>query len=198
MTNTILIGAGGHAKVICEILEQTRYRLAGYAALDECDWLDLKRYDDDGLIGDATVEAFVMGIGGVSPHELGRRLELYHQWLERGVAPINVLHPAAIVSKTAQLKDGVCVLAGAVLQPGASIGAATIINTRAIVEHDARVADGVHIAPGAVVLAEAQVGATAMIGAQATILPRAVVPSGTLVRAGELYPARNTTFTKEA
>ncbi|MEM8970675.1 MAG: hypothetical protein AAGD43_01245 [Pseudomonadota bacterium] len=198
MTNTILIGAGGHAKVICEILEQTKYRLIGYAALDECDWLDLKRYDDNTPIADATVEAFVMGIGGVNPYELSRRLGVYHQWQERGVAPINVSHPTAVVSKTAQLNEGVCVLAGAVLQPGASIGAATIINTRAIVEHDALVGDGVHIAPGAIVLAEAQIGASAMISAQATILPRAVVPPGTFVRAGELYPASKTTVTKDA
>lgn len=198
MIDTLLVGAGGHAKVVREIVEQSGHRIAAYAAPDECSWLEFPRYDDHAPILDHVPQAFVMGIGGVTPDKLRRRLDLYHSWLNRGLAPLIVLHPSAVVSKSAEVEDGSCVLAGAVLQPSVRIGEAAIINTRAVIEHDAHVGEGAHIAPGAVVLAEARIGPTAMIGAQAIVLPRAVVPHGAFVRAGELFPNCNIIRDKDA
>lgn len=185
----LLIGAGGHARNILELLAAAEHAVIGYVDPNACSWIDRPHWqyesEADSLPEDVGV---ALGIGGVKPEELKRRDELLQRFRDRGRAAPVLIHPLAIVSKSAVIGEGAQIMAGAVLQANCRIGQSAIVNTGAIVEHDAAIADGVHVAPGSIALGAANVGAYSMIGAGAVILPGATVPESTLVKAGTRFP----------
>jgi sugar O-acyltransferase (sialic acid O-acetyltransferase NeuD family) len=77
------------------------------------------------------------------------RLNLSLKYVSQGLKLATIIHPAAIVSKYAQIQEGTVIFANAVVNPYAKIGKASIINTGSIVEHDCVLEDGVHISPNA-------------------------------------------------
>ena len=187
----LLIGAGGHARNIIEMLSAAGHELVGYVDPNPCAWIEVQRWeresDTDALPADVGI---VLGIGGVTPDELRKRGALLRRYLDRGRAAPPIVHPQAVVSRTASLGQGCEIMAGVVLQAACTIGEGAIVNALAFIEHDAIVGTGTHIAPGATVLGAVKVGAFAMIGAGAVVLPGASVPEGMLVRAATRYPAK--------
>ena len=185
----ILVGAGGHARNIVEMLASAGHELIGYVDPMPCSWIGLTHWRHDSETRSLPREVgIVLGIGGVTPDQLGKRMQLLQQYRDVGRAAPAVVHPQAIVSKYATVGEGTHVMAGAVVQANARIGAGAIVNTGAIVEHDARVDDGVHVAPGAIVLGAVSVGACSMVGAGSVIIQSSKVPAATLIKAGTRFP----------
>jgi len=178
----VLVGAGGHARALVETIRSRGDEIAVYVDARGADWLGAPRKasDDEVRPQDGDI---VVGIGGMAPDELVRRLALFADYRRRGFGSDALVHPTAWVSATARLGAGSVVLAGAVVQPAVTIGEAVIINTGAIVEHDSVVGDGTHVAPGAIVLGHCRIGCCCMIGAGSVILPGTEVPDHTLVGA---------------
>ncbi len=173
-----------------EAIRGTGGAIVAYVDPREASWLSAKRIGEQGLT--AAMEAgakLVMGIGGVEPGGLAKRLDLVDSYRSKGMSFATTIHPAAHVSPTAMLEEGAIVLAGAVVQPEAAIGRGAIINTRAIVEHDSTIGAGSHVAPGAIVLGGCRVGSCCMIGAGAVILPGTTIADNSLVPAGARYPS---------
>lgn len=181
-----LVGAGGHAKALVEALLAQGHRIEVYVDLLESDWLDARRVTSDRDLSDTRL-AVIIGFGGTTPSALVKRLAVLRRYLARGFEAPAVVHPAATVSRSARLGAGVCIIAGAVIQPATNLGMGVIVNTNAVVDHDSAVAEGSHVAPGAVVLGGCKVGGCAMIGAGAVVLQGASVPDRTLVRAASLW-----------
>jgi sugar O-acyltransferase (sialic acid O-acetyltransferase NeuD family) len=184
----LLVGAGGHAKAVVECLAAADSAPTAYVDPQTRAWLRAKHYADDDEVGAGANRYFVLGLGGITPQALRRRLELFDRYVARGWRPAPAIHASAEVSGDAVLADGVVVLRRAVVQPGARIGRAAIVNTGAIVEHDAEIGAGAHIAPGAVILGDCRIGVAAMIGAGAVVLPSTQVPDETLVAALTRFP----------
>lgn len=185
----VLIGAGGHAKAVVEILQASSSRVVGYLDCRDAAWLRAPRLGDDSaaLALDPAV-GVVLGIGGIDPASLVRRAELLGNARRPWRPAPSVVHPSAVISSSATIEEGCTILAGAIIQPGARIGAGAIINTGAVVEHDSVVGAGSHISPRAVVLADATVGDYCMIGAGAVVLPGTTVKDNILVPAATRHP----------
>lgn len=187
--NILLVGAGGHAKGVVEVLTLCNQSLAAYADPNKAEWLDASWYQDVPtwikLNGNGR---FVMGIGGVAPDKLQKRMAIFDDICDQGLTPVTAIHPRASVSADADIQDGAIILTGAIVQPGAKIGRGAIINTGAIVEHDSIVGAGSHVAPGAIVLGQCHIGDACMVGAGAVILQGNTVETGTLVKAASRYP----------
>ena len=125
--------------------------------------------------------ACVVAIGGDRGAD---RLAIQAMMVESGLRPATLIHPAAVVAKSATLGAGSVVLAAAVVGPYARLGAACIVNTGASVDHECVLADGVHVAPGAVLAGCVRVAKHAFIGAGAVVLPRIAIGEGACVGAG--------------
>ena len=187
--NLVLIGAGGHAKAVCEAIAASDNVLCAYADPRPAAWLDIEHFDDESetdKLDPAT--GVVIGIGGVTTEALEARLRILDHFIEAGRPTPAIVHQAACVSPSAELGPGVIILAGAVVQPAAKLGRGAIVNTRAVVEHDSAIGAGSHIAPGAMVLGGCRVGDRAMVGAGAVVLPGSEVPDASLVPALKRYP----------
>ena len=186
----VLIGAGGHAKAIVEGITQRGETVVAYVDPREARWLPARRISEQGLAVEIAEGAgIVIGIGGVAPENLEKRLSLLEGYRTSGMPAPAVVHPGAHVSSTAALGQGTIVLAGAVIQPGVTIHQGVIVNTGAIVEHDSEIGAGSHIAPGAIVLGGCRIGKCCMIGAGAVILPGATVADHSLIAAATRYPS---------
>ena len=183
----LLIGAGGHARAIVEMLRHANTPVHAYVDPNPNNWLTARHFSNEDMV-DENESDFTLGLGGVSVSQLRRRLNIFCGLISRGWNPISVIHHTAAISDGAIIQPGAIVLETAIIQPDCHIGSATIINAGATINHGSEICDGTHIAPGAVVLAECRVGQSCMIGAGAVLLPGSVVPDDTLVPALTRYP----------
>lgn len=99
---------------------------------------------------------------------------------------MTIIHPDAVIARTATIGEGSIIMAGVVIQANAKVGRHAIINTNASIDHDCVIGDFVHVSPGAAVCGCVEVGDGAWVGAGAICVQGAFVPPWTLVRAGSL------------
>ena len=185
----ILLGAGGHAKVVLGLAHALGLRVIGVcdpglASAGETSWRGVPVLGDDRALArhDPREVALLNGIGHV-PGGAARR-QVHEQSVTAGFEFPTLVHPGALVDDTATLADGVQIMAGAIVQADASIGTGTIVNTGARVDHDCRIGQHVHIAPGAVLCGGVDVGDNAFLGAACTVLQQVDVGAQALVAAG--------------
>ena len=175
MRKTIGLGAGGHAKVVIDILSHDAdvelvglldanralhgTRVAGVPVVGGDDQLDALR--------SAGVTHAFIGVG--CSGDARPRARLYAAAIAAGFEPISAVHPRATVSRTARIGAGATIMAGAVVNAEARLGDNVIVNTGAIVEHDCRIGPHAHIATGARLASTVDVGEGAHVGVGASI-----------------------------
>jgi sugar O-acyltransferase (sialic acid O-acetyltransferase NeuD family) len=182
------IGAGGHAKVILDILRlMNTYSIVGMldpnCVGESISGVPVLGGDEllPRLRAEGVGSAFI-GLGGVG--DFAHRIKLIEKVQTAGFSFINVIHPMAIVANNIQLGQGVTIMAGVVINPGTNIGDNVIINTGAVVDHDCEIESYAHISPGAVLCGGVCVGLGAHIGAGATVRQYITVGDRALVGAG--------------
>jgi UDP-perosamine 4-acetyltransferase len=184
------IGAGGHAKVVLDILrQQGLIEIAGLTDADPklrgieilgCPVLGGDEIWPELLAGGVRY-AFI-GVGTVGAG--GARRRVYESARAAGFEIVAAIHPKSIVASSAEIGEGVTIMAGAIVNVDARLGADVIVNTGAIVEHDCIVGDHVHVATGVVLAGGVIVGEGAHIGAGAVVRQRITIGRGAMVGAG--------------
>lgn len=180
----LVLGAGGHARVIVDIVRASgTFDDMVLVAPDGPDVLDgVPRVGGDEVIDELHADGIRWAFVALGANGLRQRLA--GDLLARGFALANAVHPSAYVAPSATLGHGVAIMAGAVVHPGSTIGDLTIVNTRASVDHDCTVGVACHIAPGATVCGTVRIGDRSWIGAGATVIEGRCVDSDVLVGAG--------------
>lgn len=183
MKPVVIIGGGGHASVVLDVLRLRGRDVAGFVAPDG-NLGGLCRLGDDAWLDSQDARAFelAMGIGMVRPGPF--RPALFDRLKGRGFAFATLAHPSAVVAASATLGEGAQIMAGAVVQPGAAIGANAIVNSRAVIDHDCRIGDHVHVATGAALSGGVEVGEGALVGTGAAIIQGIRIGAQALVAAG--------------
>ncbi|MBC8331873.1 MAG: acetyltransferase [Anaerolineae bacterium] len=186
-------GAGGHARVIIEILRfDGSYDLVGLLdpgpELRGLDVLGVPVLGGDDLLPELVqhgIVHFFVGLGGAG-NNLPRQ-HLYEKALQHIMQPLQAIHPRAIISPFAEIGVGAIIMAGAVVNTCSRLGQNVIVNTNAVVEHDCIIGDHVHIAPGALLASAVRVESGAHVGIGAvihqglTIGEKAVIGAGAVV-----------------
>ncbi len=189
MQDILLLGLGGHAHSVVDSIEQARkYNIVGFLDTKETQG---KKFRDYTVLGtDETLEKYYnSGIRnafvtiGFMGHKNVRN-HLYKQLKRAGFTVPNIIDSTAVVSKNADLEDGIFVGKGAVINANARIEKMCIINTGAIIEHDCKVGEFSHIAVGSVLCGEVSVGKQTLIGANATVIQQKAVGDYCIVGAG--------------
>lgn len=183
----LLLGAGGHARVVRNVICLRGLALTGVCAPELAkgsDWQGLAAVggDEDVLQLGAQQILLANGIGVVPGQTVRARVhERFHGY---GYRFVTLVHPSAVVAECVELGKGVQVMAGAVIQPGSRIADGVVVNTGALVDHECHVAQHAFIGPGATLCGQVQVEAGAFIGAGAVVLPGVTVKRNTVVGAG--------------
>ena len=187
----ILIGAGGHARVIRELAELCGAKILGvcdpkFQGISDQQWHGLAVLGGDDYLSEVNPEKvwLVNGIGMLPGNPV--RQAVFERFTEMGFHFPSLVHPHAWLSGHASIGEGVQLMAGSVVQPGASIGANTIVNTRSSVDHDTVLGAHCHLAPGATLCGDVQVGHGSFIGAGATIIQAVKVAPKKFIKAGSL------------
>jgi UDP-perosamine 4-acetyltransferase len=184
----IVIGGGGHAKVLVSTLLLCGRSILGFVDLNPTapPLLGIKCFGSDAAVS-LHVPSDVQLVNGVgSTGSTARRQDVYERFTREGYCFATVKHPSAIIAPEAQIEDGVQVMAGAVVQAGCRLGANVIVNTGAQVDHDCIIGSHAHVAPGVTICGAVDVGAGAHIGAGATLIQGIRIGAGSVVGAGAL------------
>lgn len=164
MTEVYLYGAGGHAKVIAEILALQGHSVQGV-------------FDDNESI---TELLHYPALGSFKPERVGEQgqiiISVGNNAIRKKIADKlglsfgTAIHPAAVLSPTAAIGKGTVVMAGATVNSQATIGKHVILNTLSSVDHDCHIADFVHISPQAALAGDVTVGEGTHIGIGACVI----------------------------
>ncbi len=184
----ILLGAGGHAKVLLDILLEQNVEILGIAEKEgagcssDLYGVPVIGNDSDVLGYSPDAIALVNGIGSIASTAL--RQKIYEKYKRQGYRFRQVIHPRAIVSRRVEFCEGVQVMAGAVVNVGTHVGENSIVNTNASIDHDCIVGAHVHIAPGVTLSGGVKVGFCSHIGTGATIVQNVCIGEEVVVGAG--------------
>ncbi|OOB79910.1 MAG: serine acetyltransferase [Epulopiscium sp. Nuni2H_MBin003] len=190
MQDIILLGAGGHALVVKDIIQsRNEYNIVG--VVDKRFKKGEKVWDGIHCLGsDEELENLykkglkniALCIGGLS--NLTKRADIYISLKTIGYNLPILLHENTCVSKSATIGEGTCVMPFSVINANAHIGKINIINTLSVVEHDCNISDNVHISPRACVLGGVTVGKNTHIGAGAVVNQTLEVGENVVVGSG--------------
>ena len=183
----LVFGAGGHAKVVIDIIEQQGdYQIAGL--LDYEIKHQGKRFFGYPVLGtradlpaliSAQLRHAIVTIGdNASRAAVAAHLD-QHGWRFA-----SAIHPRASIGRGVKIGPGSVVMAGCVVNADASLGAQVIINTGATVDHDCRIEDAAHVAPGCHLCGGVSVGQGTLVGAGTTVTPGVRIGNGVIVGAG--------------
>lgn len=194
--NVVVLGAGGHAKVVIATLHEAGYKVT--TLLD----------DDKEKVGNEIFHVPVAG--GVDRLKdygfcqaliaLGdnQKRELIALFFKGCCDWITAVHPMAVVHESVKIGKGTIVFAGTVIQPDTSIGNHVIINTGATVDHDCRIGNFVHLAPGVHLAGNVSIGDGAFLGIGTSVVPGKTIGEKAVVGAGSLVINDIPSFTKVA
>lgn len=146
----IIVGSGGHGKVVLEAaLLQNKYKIVGFAD-DTVKNKNNSKHEIIGTIkdletGKIKADCFVVAIGNNNI-----RKKIFLKLIQKLDAAI-IIHPSAVVSKTSELCKGTVILANSVISTNVSIGLNSVINSLCLVDHETVVGNHVHISQGTII-----------------------------------------------
>ena len=186
-TRLVILGAGGHGRAVADLARECVFTVAGF--LDrEPGRPELLGRDVD-LVSLHRTGAFDAALVGVGNSALRRRAELFHLLKEAGIPAPALVHPHAVVSRSARVGAGAVVFAGCVLGAGVEVGDNAVLYSGVLAEHDCRIADHAYLSPGVILSGSVQVEAGAFLGSGAVVLPGLTIGKDAVVAAGAVVIA---------
>ena len=184
----VLVGAGGHCKVIIDSIDLEKYKIMGildnFIPVGTCIYnIPVIGTDDDAenLYNRGVAFSIITVVGN-----LKIRRKLLERYRNIGFKIPNIVHRSCCISPRAQIGEGVTLLANVCINAEAKLENYVTVNTGEIVEHEVHVSENSHIAPGAVLLGSSQIGRDTMIGAGAVILQQKCIGDYCQIGAGSV------------
>lgn len=179
MNRLVIIGAGGHGKVIadnaikngytdiCFVDDKATGACMGFPIIGSCNDLE--------MLNDGSTD-FIIGIGNNTTRKLIAE--------EHNVKWVSIIHPSAQIAVNVTIGEGTVVMAGAVVNACTSIGEHCIINTCAVIEHDNMIENYVHVSPNAALGGTVRIGQLTHVGIGATVKNNTEICSDCIIGAG--------------
>lgn len=180
MKDVVIIGAGGHAKVVADIVQCAGDNVLGFldGFTSSTSFLGKPILGKDTDFEKYLNSYFVVAIGDPNARERIVKSMPNAKWY-------TAIHPTAVISSiNTSIDEGTVVMANAVVNPCAQIGKHCIINTSSVVEHDNKIDDYVHISVGAKLAGTVKVGARTWIGVGACVRNGIHICNDTMIGAG--------------
>ncbi len=188
MKKIVLIGGGGHSKVIVDIIKSNNeFEIVGITEKNST----FNNVSDIPIVGDDSIleELFNKGVEyaflciGISK-DIKLRNKLFEEIKSIGFKIPTLIHRQAIVSPYAKIGQGTCVMAGAIINSHAQIGENSVINTGSIIEHDCIVGNNTFISTGAILAGNVTIKNNSFIGMGSKIIEGKIIGSNVTIGAG--------------
>ena len=169
----VILGSGGHAKVLLEILQKKNENILGVCcpklkSIKQDFWKNLPVLGDDDFLKkiDNYSVKIVNGIG----YSNTDRKKIFEKINKMGFEFHTVIDPSSIISESAEISEGSQILAGAIIQTDTIIGKNSIINTGCQVDHDCIIGSHCHIAPGCILCGHVTISDMVFLGCGSTVV----------------------------
>lgn len=183
----IILGSGGHATVLLDLIRECHLPIKGYVDFEENPLMKESYLGSDSYLETNTYQNDVLLVNGIgSIHKPYKRKGIFEKYKKLGYRFQTLVHPKAILSKDIELGEGAQIMAAAVLQTSCVIGENAIVNTGACIDHHSRIGQHAHIAPRATICGNVIVGHVAHIGPNSTLIQGVIVGDETFIPANSL------------
>jgi acetyltransferase EpsM len=198
--NVVIYGAGGHGKVIADIVKKSGKTVLAFVDDNETLWDKLfcgcpVWRGSSHLFEFAKEESFsvIIGIGD----NLLRR-EIMKPLKSAGICFGTAIHPSAQLGGDIDIGEGTVIMANSVINPGSRVGCHCIVNTGVTIDHDCNIGDFVHLSPGAHLGGSVRVGHCSWIGLGASIINNINIAEHTIIGAGSVVISHIDAYTVAA
>ncbi len=200
MKRVAILGAGGHALVVVDILKASggfdiigciaddtgpESNVAGVPLIGTMDLLE--SFPNQNI-------AVVVGVGGWTDTS-GRR-KIYERAVRAGVDIVGAIHPTACISESARLGMGCVLFAGATINPRVTIGDNVVVATNSSVDHETSIGNHSLISAGVTIGARCTIANDSLIAIGATVASRTSIGKHSLIAAGSVVVADVSAFAK--
>jgi sugar O-acyltransferase (sialic acid O-acetyltransferase NeuD family) len=179
----VVFGAGGHGKVVLDILLESKVPVAGF--IDDNPAVHGTKILGYPVLGGWSYLTKNKKIGlalGIGNNKIRRKI--FEKAVAEKITVVSALHPQSVVSRFSKIGAGVVVMAGAVINPGVVIEEGVVVNTSASVDHDCYLKKFSHIWPGARLAGTVTVGEETYIGTGVSVIQNITIGKNVLVGAG--------------
>jgi sugar O-acyltransferase (sialic acid O-acetyltransferase NeuD family) len=183
----LIIGAGGHGKVVADLVTALRHTAVGFVDGDPARVGQIvggipivgamNRLEH--LAREFDADAAVVAIG-----DNRVRLEHLRELRRTGLRGVTLVHPHATVAHSATLGEGTVICAGARICADATIGDGGIVNTNAVVDHECVLEPACHVCPAAALAGRVSLGQGAFVGIGASVIQCLSIGAWSTVGAG--------------
>jgi sugar O-acyltransferase (sialic acid O-acetyltransferase NeuD family) len=186
----VIIGGGGHAKVLISLIKKTPcYRILGYTDVSNKGTILKTEYiGNDSVLKSIIKEhrdcSAALGIGIIG--RANSRMQIFTELKNTGFLIPAIISPDAVINEEVEIGEGSVVFDGVVVNSGARIYKACILNTNSTVEHDCRIGDNSHVAPGSALSGSVCIGKDCLIGTGASIIQGIKICDGCKIAAGSV------------
>ena len=174
----IVIGAGGHGRVISDIILACGDEVAGF--IDDSEDVKISGFKYLGNMSEIENYKDSLFIIAIGNNEIRARIAQAYPHLNYYTA----IHPSAVISPTASIGAGTCVMPNATINSMAKIGKHCIINSGSVVEHDCEIGDFVHLSPRVSVGGIVSIGKMSHIGIGTSVVNEINICEKVIVGAG--------------
>ena len=157
----ILYGAGGHGKVIAEILEANNI-------YDIVFWDDiiLNKIFDYHIVSPFQNSGSQKMIISIGNNIIRKKIS---EKTGKQFTFATAIHPGTVISPRSTIGEGSVIMPGAIINADSTIGKHAIINSGAVIEHDCALGDFTHISPNATLCGNVSIGEGTHVGAGAVV-----------------------------
>jgi sugar O-acyltransferase (sialic acid O-acetyltransferase NeuD family) len=179
----LIFGAGGHGRVVLDILLESGANIAGFLD-DDKEKIGRKIHGFEVLGGLSFLKNkkniyVALGIGNNKVRE-----KIFRRVKDIGAGIVRALHPRAIVSSYARIGEGVVIMPGAVVNTGTIIEDGAVVNTGATIDHDCHLGSFCQIWPGAHLAGAVRVGEFSYVGTGANVIQNITIGKDVIIGAG--------------
>jgi UDP-perosamine 4-acetyltransferase len=189
MKDVIILGSGGHAKVVIDILNMmNQYRIIGVTSVSielGSLFMGYPVIGDDSVLPlykEKGIKLVAMGLGGYKNNDARKKLYFFVKAL--GLQVITAIHPGAIISTSSVIGEGVTIFPGVILNTEVSVGNNVIIATGSTIDHETVIEDHVLISAGVTVGAYAHIKEAALLALGSKVISGITVGENSLIAAG--------------
>lgn len=181
----ILIGGGGHAKVVADILEGVPSLFPrGYVDARPVEGTWLPHLGTDDRLPELLAQGMTQVHVAIGDNRVRERL--FRHVLALGFEAPAIISPFARISARARIGRGVVIMPGAVVNADATVADFAVINTCASVDHDCQIGTAAHIGPGTHLAGNVTVGMRSFLGVGCSVPPGVVIGNDVMVGAGSV------------
>lgn len=179
----IIFGAGGHGRVVLDILLESGANVLGFLDDDKSKVgqkiRGFKVLGDRSYIEKRDSVGLALGIGDNAIRE-----NIFRKAKDTGLRTVSAVHPMAIVSKDVIIGEGVVIMPGAIVNAGTVLKEGVVINTGATVDHDCHLKRFCQVWPGAHLAGTVRVGEFSYIGTGTSVIQNINIGKKVMVGAG--------------